>query len=183
LNQGKIEKYFDRRSNMKFFSRTVLLLAVVLFIFTIVSYAQENAREAAKWEVRDFLGKLFEINKVKDIKKIETFYSHNADVVFIGPTGKDRWVGWTSFHKHIAPIYADKSFKYAKMDFRDAVIYPSKTGDFASFSVIVDTAFDFKGKTVEVPGTRFSGAVEKVDGKWKIVQHVYFVPLPAEEDQ
>ena len=167
---------------MKLFSRVVLFLAVMIFTFSLVSVAQENAREAAKWEIRDFLGKLFEANKAKDIKKIESFYSHNADVVFIGPTGKDRWVGWTSFHKHIAPIYADKSFKYTKMDFRDAVIYPSKSGDFASFSVVVDEAFDFKGEKVEVPGTRFSGAVEKVDGKWQIVQHVYFVPLPAEEE-
>lgn len=130
-----------------------------------------------------FPGQTFEANKAKDIKAIESFYSHDADVVFIGPTNADRWVGWTSFHKHIAPIYADKTFEYTKMNFRDAVIYPSKNGDFASFSVIVDEAFDFKGKTVEVPGTRFSGAAEKIDGKWQIVQHVYFVPLPAEEEK
>lgn len=167
---------------MKYFSRAVLFLAVLLLTFSIISHSQETARETAKWEVRDFLGKLFEANKSKDIQLIESFYSHDADVVFIGPSDQDRWVGWTSFHKHIAPIYADKSFTYTKMAFRDAVIYPSKSGDFASFSVIVDETFDFNGETVEVPGTLFSGAAEKVDGKWQIVQHVYFVPLPAREE-
>ncbi len=78
-------------------------------------------------------------------------------------------VGWNEFVKGF-DFWMDPRFKATLLDVRDLRIDLSRSGDVAWWSCILDDLGEWEGKPIGWKDTRWTGVVEKREGRWIIVQ-------------
>ncbi len=78
-------------------------------------------------------------------------------------------IGWSQLVKNF-DFWMDPRFKATKCDIRDLRIDVSRSGDVAWWSCILDDLGEWDGKPTGWKDTRWTGIMEKRDGKWLIVQ-------------
>jgi ketosteroid isomerase-like protein len=59
---------------------------------------------------------------------------------------------------------------------RNRLIIISRSGDVAWFSAVYDVDLEYKGRASQVRNARYTGILEKRDGKWVIVQLHFSYP-------
>ena len=77
--------------------------------------------------------------------------------------------GISQFRKNES-FWGSPDFKAVRYDIRDLTINLSQKGDVAWYYCILDDINEWKGKPAEWRNTRWTGVLEKRDGKWVIVQ-------------
>ena len=74
-------------------------------------------------------------------------------------------------------------FKATGSDIRDLRVNLSKSGDVAWYSCILDDFGEFKGRPYAWKNTRWTGVLEKRDGRWVIVQMHFSFASDARENE
>jgi len=77
--------------------------------------------------------------------------------------------GFEQFKKNEA-FWGDSAIKAIRYEIRDLTINVSENGDFARFYCILDDINEWKGKPASWMNTRWTGVLEKRNGKWIMVQ-------------
>lgn len=119
----------------------------------------------------------------KDRALLERTLSHDAGLFIFHPDSKTTVVGWEPMEKLFA-FWMDPRFKATGYEIRDLRINLSRAGDTSWFSAILDDCGEWNGKPSCWKDTRWTGVLEKRDGRWVIVQmHFSFAsdPQPAKE--
>jgi ketosteroid isomerase-like protein len=104
-------------------------------------------------------------------KNLDLFYSvicHDTDYVSVSP-GK-RVVKRFEDVKQSVPFWMSPDFKYVRHELKDLRIRFSRGGDVAWFYCILEDINTYKGEPASWENTRWTGVVEKRDGKWVVVQ-------------
>ena len=104
-------------------------------------------------------------------KNLDLFYSvicHDTDYVSVSP-GK-RVVKRFEDVKQNEPFWMSPDFKYVRHELKDLRIRFSRSGDVAWFYCILDDINTYKGEPASWENTRWTGVVEKRDGRWVVVQ-------------
>jgi ketosteroid isomerase-like protein len=91
----------------------------------------------------------------------ETLFIFNPDSM---PT-----IGWSELEKNF-DFWLDPRFKATKTEIRDLRITTSKSGMVAWWACILDDLGEWDGRPIGWKNTRWTGVLEKRNGKWLIVQ-------------
>jgi len=131
---------------------------------------QESERDSVAKTISSVIG------WAKD-KNLDLFYSvicHDTDYVSVSP-GK-RVVKRFEDVKQSVTFWMSPDFKYVRHELKDLRIRFSRGGDAAWFYCILDDINTYKGEPVSWENARWTGVVEKRDGKWVVVQQHFSFP-------
>lgn len=105
----------------------------------------------------------------KDRALQESTMAHDEDL-FIYWTNSDMAVaGWNRYVK-LFDRWMDPRFKATVTEIRDLRIHISRSGDVAWFSAMLDDLGEWDGKPTGARDIRWTGVLEKRNGKWVFVQ-------------
>ncbi len=119
----------------------------------------------------------------KDRALLESVLSHDPALFIFHPDAATTVVGWDSMARLFA-FWMDPRFRATGYEIRDLRVNLSRSGDASWFSAILDDCGEWDGKPSCWKDTRWTGVLEKRDGRWVIVQmHFSFAkpPRPAED--
>jgi hypothetical protein len=146
----------------------ILALAFVL----VLSCAKTSPRDAAqdRKEIARVVGNsiTWAMNKNTDL----LFGSVAQDSAFFifHPDSASTIVGFDAFKKMVNDFFMQDGFKATGSSIRDMRINISTSGSVAWYSAILDDFGEWNGKPTAWRNTRWTGVLEKRDGKWVIVQ-------------
>jgi len=125
---------------------------------------QEMDKEAVASAVHNSIGWA----KEKDFKLLYSIIANDSNYIEVDP-GKGLIKGFSDFKKNEA-FWNSPDFKAVRYEIRDLTINLSSGGDVAWFYCILDDINEWKGQPACWLNTRWTGVLEKRDGKWIIVQ-------------
>jgi ketosteroid isomerase-like protein len=126
---------------------------------------QKNDVAAVEQAVRASIGWAL----TKDRELLESLIAHDPELFIFHPDSKSTVVGWDAFAKNFG-LWMDPRFKATSFDVRDLRIRLSQDHAVAWFSAMLDDLAEWEGKPVGWRDTRWTGVLEKRDGRWVIVQ-------------
>lgn len=104
----------------------------------------------------------------KDRPLLESTMAHDRRLFIFNPDSGST-AGWEQFAENF-DFWLDPRFKATGFNLRDLRINFSPLGDAAWWSCILDDIYEWNGKAGAWKDTRWTGVLEKRDGKWRIVQ-------------
>lgn len=120
--------------------------------------------------------------QTKDRALLESVIAHDPELFIIHPTQGTDVRGWDAFAK-LFDFWMDPRFVATRVDVRDLHVNLSRGGDVAWFDAVLDDCSTWDGKPGCWNDTRWTGVLERRDGRWQIVQmHFSFAaprPRPA----
>jgi len=144
----------------------VFLLALLCSGWT--SAQQPLNREAEKERIAQTISSC--IGWAKD-KNLDLFYSVIAnDEDYISVTPGQRVIKRFEDVKQNVPFWMSPDFKYVRHELKDLEITFARCGEVAWFYCVLDDINTYKGEPACWENTRWTGVVEKRDGRWVIVQ-------------
>jgi hypothetical protein len=154
-----------------------LLLAGMLLFPALGTMTGEQAmddppagidRSAEREEVARVISSV--IGWAKD-KNLELFYGSIAnDDDYLSVTPGKRVVKRFEDVKQSVPFWMSPDFVYVRHELKDLEITFARCGEVAWFYCVLDDINTFKGEPASWENARWTGVVEKRDGKWVVVQ-------------
>jgi hypothetical protein len=152
--------------------KTLALIIISALIYR-VGAQQQTDLELEKGKIKETVSSC--IGWAKD-KNLDLFYSviaNDTDYVSVSP-GKRIVKKFEDVKKNV-PFWMSPDFKYVRHELRDWEVTFAKCGEVAWFYCVLDDINTYKGEPASWENTRWTGVVEKRDGKWVIVsQHFSF---------
>lgn len=105
----------------------------------------------------------------KDWALAESTLAHDEDLFYFWTTSTFTVNGWKQHFKYY-DTWMDPRFKAVRTEVRDLRIQLSRSGDVAWYNAILDDVIEWEGKRGGGEDIRWTGVLEKRDGKWVIVQ-------------
>jgi len=106
--------------------------------------------------------------KDKDFGLLYGIIANDADFLEVHPDGNV--VKGIEEFKKAEKLWRSPDFKAVRYEVRDFKIKLSKSGDVAWFFCILDDINEWKGQPANWENTRWTGVLEKRDGRWVMVQ-------------
>ena len=147
-------------------SFAVALIGLMLASVSLSAAGATPADERAVIEklIRDNIGWAL----TKDRPLAESTMAHDERLFIVNPTSEFT-VGWSQLVKNF-DFWMDPRFKATKCEIWDMRIDVSRSGDVAWWSCMLNDLGEWDGKATGWKDTRWTGVMEKRDGKWLIVQ-------------
>ena len=118
----------------------------------------------------------------KDRPLLESVIAHDPGLFIFHPGADDTVVGWDAFVPNF-DFWMNPAFKATGYEVRDLRVNLSRSGDVAWWSAILDDCGEWQGKPGCWKDTRWTGVLEKRDGRWQIVQmHFSFGTPPRKAE-
>ena len=118
----------------------------------------------------------------KDRTRLEGIIAHDEDYFSFHPGGLDGVHGYAEFERGF-DLWMDPRFEATSTDVRQFRCHLSGSGEVAWFSAILDDCYIWDGEPGCWKDTRWTGVLEKRDGRWQIVQtHFSFASDAAQSD-
>lgn len=117
----------------------------------------------------------------EDFATIEMTWAGDEDIVLFGTEGDEQLVGFVEIKKAMNRQFDE--IENTLINISDQKIKINKSGNTAWFSEVLDYNFIFQGEGMTFEGIRFTGVLEKRDGKWKMVQGHLSVPYDADIEE
>jgi ketosteroid isomerase-like protein len=105
----------------------------------------------------------------KDRALQESTMAHDEDLFIVWVDSKTRVTGWRDYVK-LFDHWMDPRFKATVTEVRDLQVHVSRSGDVAWYSAMLDDLGEWDGKPTGAKDIRWTGVLERRDGRWAIVQ-------------
>jgi len=105
----------------------------------------------------------------KDRALQESTMAHDEDLFYFWTGSTHTVVGWKQ-HVKTFETFMDPRFKAIRTEVRHLRVHRSRSGDVAWYSAMLDDISEWDGKRGMGEDIRWTGVLEKRDGKWVIVQ-------------
>ena len=148
-----------------------ILWATSIIALLFVSCAQvrvETLSEAEMEEIAYTISSCIGWFENKDFDLLFSVVADDSNYISVRPTDSVLR-GYDQF-KESAEIFKHPEFKYVRHELKDLTINVSKSGDVAWFYCILDDINTFQGRPANWENARWTGVLEKRDGRWVIVQ-------------
>jgi ketosteroid isomerase-like protein len=114
----------------------------------------------------------------KDKELSYSCFAKDSNLFFYNPDNSSV-IGFESFKNLTENFFMLPDFKAIGHEIRELRINLSKSGDVAWYSARLDDRNEWKGQPANWIDVRWTGVLEKRDGKWEIVQmHFSFPQMP-----
>lgn len=130
--------------------------------------AEETPAGGARAEIERSIRAAIGWAQTKDFGLLYRVMAGDADFLEVHPDG--RVVKGIEEFKRAEAVWGSPDFKAVRYDIRDLKITISKSGDTAWFFCLLDDVNEWKGRPAVWENTRWTGVLEKRDGRWVIVQ-------------
>lgn len=153
--------------------KRTILCALIMGVVMIASARQAAAAVANVESEKAAIAKVIHDSiawaLTKDTALQASTMAHDEDLAVIWTSSDSAVFGWTRFAK-LYDVWMDPRFKATLTDIRDLRINMSPSGDVAWFSAMLDDLGEWDGKPIGARDIRWTGVLEKQDGKWVFVQ-------------
>ncbi|RJP67093.1 MAG: hypothetical protein C4539_10670 [Ignavibacteriales bacterium] len=153
-------------------------LMIILFLYSCyldITSAQEVVeKDLEKTEVAKTISSCIGWAKDKNLDLLFSVIANDTNYISVSP-GKNVVKKFEDVKKNV-PFWMSPEFKYVRHELKDLRITFSKNRDVAWFYCILDDINTYKGEPASWENARWTGVVEKRDGKWIIVQQHFSFP-------
>ncbi|HSG29516.1 MAG TPA: nuclear transport factor 2 family protein [Candidatus Krumholzibacterium sp.] len=112
--------------------------------------------------------------KDKDFDLLYSVVAHDSNYISVHP--RDKVIkGFADFEKN-SEVFRYPGFKYNRHEISDLRIGLSRAGDTAWFYCVLDDMNTWDGEPANWENARWTGVLEKRDGRWVIVQQHFSFP-------
>ena len=151
---------------------SITILAIALLIMTNCCTNQSKRIDIEKSKEIALIEKAIHGSigwaKNKDFKLLYSIIANDSNYLEIDPNPKIIR-GFDEFKKNEV-FWGNPNFKAIKYEIRDLKISVSECGTVAWYYCVLDDINEWNGKPAEWRNTRWTGVLEKRDGRWVIVQ-------------
>jgi ketosteroid isomerase-like protein len=152
--------------------RLFFLLAISGMITVVLSNCRETSSnfntENEKLLIEKAINNSIGWAKTKDLNLLYGVIANDTNFLEVHPDGKVVR-GFNDFKKAEA-FWMSPDFKAVRYQIKDLSINISESGSVAWWSCILDDINEWKGQPSSWENTRWTGVLEKRNGKWQIVQ-------------
>jgi hypothetical protein len=113
----------------------------------------------------------------KDTVALYSTFVPDSTLFIFSPDSASTQVGFQSIRDAAENIWLTDHFKAVECNIRHLRIQFSKCGDVAWYSCYLDDISEWDGRRVGWRNVRWTGVLEKIDGKWLIMQMHFSYPL------
>jgi ketosteroid isomerase-like protein len=106
----------------------------------------------------------------KNRERLYATIAKDSSFFIFHPDSKSTIISFDAFQELVEKVFMKPTFKATGSDIRDLRVNLSKSGEVAWFSAILDDFGESDGKPYAWMNTRWTGVLEKREGKWLIVQ-------------
>ena len=145
-----------------------LILSLSLIITGCKNQKKMINKEAEIQEISRVIDSAIGWFKTKDFDLSFNTFARDSNFLEVHPDGKVV-KGFAQFKKN-SEIFKNPEFLYVKHEIWDQKINLSRNGDTAWFFSMLNDISTWKGQEVGWKNTRWTGTLEKRDGRWVIVQ-------------
>lgn len=149
----------------------------LLLLFTGKSMEEPGDKKAELAEIARVVDSCIGWVKEKDQALLFSCVAHDPNYVSVHPS-KRVVRGFKQFKANIS-FFMSPDFRYVRHEISDLAINLSKSGDVAWFYCVLDDMNEWKGKPANWEDTRWTGVLEKREGKWVIVQQHFSFPFDS----
>jgi len=103
-------------------------------------------------------------------------YAHDPELFWFSPRDDGTVHGFDAFEKLTSDFFMLDDFKAIRYEIKDLNINLSRSGDVAWYHARLDDYNEWKGQPANWEDVRWTGVLEKRDGRWKIVQMHFSSP-------
>jgi ketosteroid isomerase-like protein len=141
---------------------------------------QELAVDLAKEksEVSLLLDNLAAATESGNFERIKEIWLPSKDALLIGTDSGEKLEGWEEISAAIKKQFG--TFQETLISITDQSIWINEDASVAWFFEEVNYNFVFEEKAMTFEGIRFTGIMQKVDGKWRLVQQHMSIPAELE---
>ncbi len=155
--------------------KNIILILLLSFGFmTITSEQKVETHETEKELVTRTISSCIGWAKDKNLELLFSVIANDTNYISVSP-GKNVVKKFEDVKKNV-PFWMSPEFKYVRHELKDLRITFSKNRDVAWFYCILDDINTYKGEPASWENARWTGVVEKRDGKWIIVQQHFSFP-------
>jgi len=158
--------------------KTISYLFVLSIMIIAVSCGEVKLKadcDHDKEAIENLLENYILANENQDFDLIEDIWADNDDIILYGTDSDERLMGWTNIKGAINEQFGLISDTYISSS--NQFIKLNCSGNTAWFAETLNYNYMHKGIAHSYEGMRFTGVVEKIDGKWVLVQA--HLSLPA----
>lgn len=152
----------------RFLLNIFLILTFILFSVSCSDQGKEMDRKAEIQEISRVIDSAIGWFKTKDFSVMFATFAQDSNFLEVHPDGKVV-KGFEQFKKN-SEIFKNPEFLYVQHEIWDQQINLSRSGDTAWFFCMLNDISTWKGQEVGWKNTRWTGVLEKRDGRWVIVQ-------------
>ena len=158
--------------------KNLFAFVAVAALWVMNGCAQKVDIEAEKAKVKSVVDQFAQVWETEDMNLFSRIIAHDAGLVFYGTDAAEHFVGWAALQGAAEEMFP--AFENVKITISDQVINIHPSGTVAWFSQEWDWDLTAGGQPVSVPGCRFTGVLEKQDGRWVFVQFHNSVPVAGQ---
>lgn len=119
----------------------------------------------------------------KNKERLFTAIAQDSSFFIFHPDSKSTIIGFDAFRNLVEKVFMNPTFKATGSDIRNLRIDLSRSGEVAWFSAILDDYGESNGKSYAWLNTRWTGVLEKREGKWLMIQmHFSFASDEKRDD-
>ena len=148
--------------------KILLLFAFCLVIFSCGNQRRTVNKEAEIQNISRVIDSAIGWFKTKDFDLSFSTFAQDSNFLEVHPDG-EVVKGFEQFKKN-SEIFKNPEFLYVRHEIWDQRITLSRNGDTAWFFCMLNDISTWKGRQVGWENTRWTGVLEKRDGRWIIVQ-------------
>jgi ketosteroid isomerase-like protein len=160
---------------MKTMEETMKPVAIIVIAWTLILAAwlactnpSGNAKEVEIEKIARVVDACIGWAKEKNLDLVFSTVANDSTYLSVHPSS--RVVRGFDQFKEAVPFWMNPDFQYVRHDIRDLTVRLSQSGDVAWFYCMLDDINTWKGQPANWENTRWTGVLEKRDGRWVIVQ-------------
>ena len=149
-------------------------VAFLLALSMTLGCSQSANPEAERVNVKTVVDQFTQVFTTKDTTLLASIMAHDADMVGFGSDSVEHWSSWEAVRQGTEQQLA--MVDSARATVRDQSIKIHASGLVAWFSEYIDWDLSAGGQHMHLAGYRFTGVLEKREGRWVFVQFHGSVP-------
>jgi len=162
--------------------KKITLLITILTMVAGQGCQETCDKEKAISEVQLVLERYVLANENKSVDLLKEVWAQDEDIVIFGTDSDEKLMGWTQVKNTFQKQF--ENFEETYISVSDQKIKIDCVGKTAWFSEILNYNYTTtKGVSKKFEGIRFTGVLEKREGKWLIVQSHMSIPYKSMENE
>lgn len=157
-------------------SLTITVICMVLMSFGGNAMASDGEFTGEKAIIKSVIEASIGWALNKDFALLYNSVAQDSSLFIYHPDSASTIVGFEAFKRHVETLFKGEQFKAVRFEVKDLRLGMTRSGEAAWFSCLLDDFGEWNGQLMGWENCRWTGTLEKRDGKWVIVQMHFSFP-------
>lgn len=172
----------ERVTMLKRYRMSVVIVSLAFIIGSVSMSCETNdsdERDVIRQTIENSIG--WALNKDKDL--LYSCMAQDSNFFFFNPSNAGNITGFEQFQELVDNVFMNDAFKATGFEVKDLRIQISQSGTVAWYSAILDDFGEWNGQSTSWYDMRWTGVLEKREGRWVITQMHFSKATDAEEGE